>query len=746
MCENNTPPKIALWKFLADNTIEIPIIQRDYAQGRLGKEYLRQAFLTDIKKALDNKTELKLDFVYGSVEKGKLYPLDGQQRLTTLWLLHWYIALMSGNLNEKVCVTLRKFTYETRISSREFCQNLCKPDNFENYKDYKPTKDAKRKVVEFITSRTWSYSAWKQDPTIQSMLRMLGGTVINDKKNNDIVDGLEELFYDTTDFAKYWNILISDTAPIVFYQLPLTDFGLSDDLYIKMNARGKQLTNFENFKADLVGYIRNQDWVNLLDSRDSIPIKLDTDWTDIFWKNRLKSDNRIDDIYFAFLNRFFFCEMICQNTDNTEDELKSNPIYKYLYGDKDNDRTIEYDGFEKYRYFNDEIPKSFFQNLETVLDRLPRDKELNEYFPKWVEIEFQFIPKYIDDNTITTLTQNGRVVFHAISKYLQKGKFDETLFKRWMRVVWNIVENSNASMIGTMRLIDELSKHSHDIYEFLASKEADIISPAAREQVEEEKLKAHQILYGNPRLDDKSWEEIIIEAEKYAFFKGAIRFLFRDNKGDFDWGEFDKKWESANFFFTPQGINDKWKKNANLLKVLLSHTNFSIDQMRDLYIFDNEKETWKKNILLSGNDVIQNAVSIILSGNTSMAENMNPELSRLCNSELLDWVSENLKGSRIAWHYNHWTLYPRGSWRGIFLDADLRDRALCKLQVPNNVIKIKNNISSVVPYYLGYDIRFGYNGGDYEWSWNGNIYSINTEQREVYKNEEDFIKELNEMH
>lgn len=30
---------------------------------------------------------------------------------------------------------------------------------------------------------------------------------------------------------------------------------LSDDLYIKMNARGKRLTDFENFKADLIGWM-----------------------------------------------------------------------------------------------------------------------------------------------------------------------------------------------------------------------------------------------------------------------------------------------------------------------------------------------------------------------------------------------------------------------------------------------------------------------------------------------------------
>ena len=36
---------------------------------------------------------------------------------------------------------------------------------------------------------------------------------------------------------------------ITFQLLKLDEFGLSDDLYIKMNARGKPLTNFETFKA-----------------------------------------------------------------------------------------------------------------------------------------------------------------------------------------------------------------------------------------------------------------------------------------------------------------------------------------------------------------------------------------------------------------------------------------------------------------------------------------------------------------
>ena len=185
--------KTTFWSFLKNNYIEIPIIQRDYAQGRLGKENLRKNFLGDLKRALDKEppykeTEMKLDFIYGTTENDRLNPLDGQQRLTTLWLLHWYIALRADMLNEDNCAILKKFTYETRISSREFCRNLCIPKNFENF--------CSSDIVGFITKQTWFYSAWKQDPTIQSMLRMLSGTKISDKKGEDITDGIDELFDD----------------------------------------------------------------------------------------------------------------------------------------------------------------------------------------------------------------------------------------------------------------------------------------------------------------------------------------------------------------------------------------------------------------------------------------------------------------------------------------------------------------------------------------------------------------------
>ena len=429
----------SFWKFIQKHPVEIPIIQRDYAQGRLGKEYIRRDFLANLKKALDDYLKdstsvLKLDFVYGTEHNGKLYPLDGQQRLTTLWLLHWYIALKVQKLGE-VGDTLTRFSYETRVSSREFCKELCTAANFEGY-------DGSRSIVDFIMSRTWFYSLWKQDPTIQSMLRMIGGTKINDKSGEDIIDGLEELFQDMDNetFAGYWEALTSDNAPIVFYYLPLKDFGLTDDLYIKMNARGKQLTAFENFKADLVGYIEEQaqttkdsQWEEL---RENIPLKMDTEWIDLFWNSEI---SRVDEAYYAFLNRFFWNELFTAKKSDAEYVLTvgdgklangqatssvENRNSSYTYLNKDNYDV--YTGLEPYKYreitssagTTKEIPARLFEDLQKVLDNYKayckgKGKDIIPV-AKWVD-RFEFIPRYYDYDSknetikLTRLTQRQRI-------------------------------------------------------------------------------------------------------------------------------------------------------------------------------------------------------------------------------------------------------------------------------------------------------------------------------------------------
>lgn len=323
--------KVSFWDLLKRKNIVIPIIQRDYAQGRKGKEFLRERFLKQLFDALQDDAEpLVLDFVYGSTEEDTLYPLDGQQRLTTLWLLHWYLALRAGTLSEDKNI-LKHFSYETRVSSRTFCHKLCSISQ--------PYQSQKADIASFVRNQSWFYSAYEQDPTIQSMLRMLGGTDIKDNNDIDIIDGIEEYATQlklTEDKAKeLLERLKSADSPISFYLLNMEDknMPLTDDLYIKMNARGKTLTDFENFKADLLKY-KLSDREYLIPENDtsenSFSLLLDTRWTDLFWPYR-SAEYHIDEIYLNFLNRFFLNWYIARcNTDATVEEVTARDFYKQL--------------------------------------------------------------------------------------------------------------------------------------------------------------------------------------------------------------------------------------------------------------------------------------------------------------------------------------------------------------------------------------------------------------------------------
>ena len=261
MSNNPTSEKLTFLELISKHKIEIPIIQRDYAQGRDGKEELRKNFLGALYNAVVEGKPLELDFVYGSVKDGVLQPLDGQQRLTTLFLLHWFVAVKENKLNDELKNLLTKFTYETRISSRDFCNNLINKGIVYNNE---------QAISELIIDSSWFFLSWKRDPTIKSMLTML--------------DAIQQTFKDQTEA---WEKLNN----ISFHYIELQNFGLSDDLYIKMNARGKPLTDFENFKAKFEQYIKQNNWEGDTKPTETFAHKIDTVWTDLFWK--YKGDNNL---------------------------------------------------------------------------------------------------------------------------------------------------------------------------------------------------------------------------------------------------------------------------------------------------------------------------------------------------------------------------------------------------------------------------------------------------------------------
>ncbi len=276
----------SFYQLLQETEVVIPMIQRDYAQGRLTEKVksIRHDFLDALYKACKDKKPLHLDFIYGEEDEGFFKPFDGQQRLTTLYLLHWYAAVKAEKLAEEK-EFFNRFGYEIRESTRVFIKKL----NNEVVFSSEQLSDG-NDISSIIKNARWYVSRWELDQSISGMLVML--------------DAIHKRFSDIPDL---WKILTDEPPLITFFYKPLQDLSLSsDELYIKMNARGKQLTEFENFKAKFVELLREKSSKGELETKtplDEIERCFDTTWIQVFWDNvrprgnagKTRSDSKVDE-------------------------------------------------------------------------------------------------------------------------------------------------------------------------------------------------------------------------------------------------------------------------------------------------------------------------------------------------------------------------------------------------------------------------------------------------------------------
>lgn len=766
---NNT---YTLWQLLKEQKmlITVPMIQRDYAQGRRGKEYIRATFLQNIYDCLlqGKIPELTLDFVYGNTVKQKFFPLDGQQRLTTLWLVHWYLAFRLEYLkNEEVKDALKRFRYQTRSSSSDFCERLCDEMAKTNSNDV-------GNVTEYVKKQAWFFTDWTQDPTINAMLRTLGGDQekqeSNPESNPDVKkqdadmahieaifgslgrDELENCWGNLTENKKItFELMIIGTE-----QLPI-----SDDLYIKMNARGKKLTDFENFKADWIKDMRNNPVLAEKDGDKTYvqkyTEKLDQEWTDVFWNSRISSDPKnfdgnIDSMFFSFINRFVLNQLCLENINvsyynsskhiATDDKIKTlQKNFNFLYGTglgrkrkSNDDSMIEYKGYEPYRKFlgenNLQVLDKIFTNLcRTELKNLSfsgleEDEETNE--SSHSEIFCHFLPQYSEDTGLVATTLKERIYFHAMCLFLEKPNWDQDHYlEDWKRVVQNLVENAAIedldAMIGCLREIDGLGKllreKAWNIYDNLHEYVMKSPNSQLAIQWKEEVEKAKKI------NDEPIWKEKIIAAEKHAFFRGTIRFLYTGLNGNPDWEKFDEKFRNAQEFFPPNTNNIKPKTIQSFLKQFSSFDELNEASNGKSYFFTTigfhtRNCCWKKNILCNSEPRMVEKVHnfLLKNNNTTITDKI---YSCFLESDAVQFLSERAYNYKYRYHDSKdWgVLRDSHSTEGIFItEAHLsRNRFLLTLNNAD-LIQLKEDAIDLKKDFLwGKEIYFKFKGKEYCW-------------------------------
>lgn len=460
-------------------SIEIPLIQRDYAQGRPGAwvEEIRVSFLEVLLDAIVGGEPVGLDFVYGKIEGSTFHPLDGQQRLTTLFLLHWYLASTANRLDASAAWT--RLSYATRASARLFCQRLAA----------NPLPQTEDMPSAWITDQPWYNYVWRTDPTIQSMLVMI------DSIHNEFGASARDL-----DALAAWERLTHAESPAVsFYLLPLDDMDSDEDLYIKMNSRGKPLTPFETFKARFEQDIWHSN------RADDFAHKIDGAWSDLFWPFH-GGDNIVDDEFIRYIG---FITELCEFREGRVVSGRLGPRARAVFGEG-NERANEhldflFAAFDKWQN-PEHISKTFSDALSTSLPGV------DDY--DWQKVVLfgatrtNLFEQCLRSGESRAFTQQQTLLLYAVLLHLIEGTAD---FPRRLRVLRNLIAGSE----DEMRLAN-MPALVADVQEIIVNGDLDAVTRFSSNQIEDERRKK-RFLDASPELADA-----LFRLEDHPILRGTL--------------------------------------------------------------------------------------------------------------------------------------------------------------------------------------------------------------------------------
>ena len=500
--------------------IIIPKIQRDYAQGRRSESDVRAAKIRHklIKDIFEMGGEgLDFQIIFGTqefrneidadktIKKTVFVPIDGQQRLTTLFLLDLYYKKLCSYNSERTEKNKISFIYETRRSASDFCVDVVNNE----WVDF-----PKIGPKEAITKSTWFHRYWLEDPTVDSMLVML--------------EAIHAEAIKTQSFP------IIDNIHFAFFNLGQER--LSDTIYLKMNTRGKELTSFENLKAAI-----EKSFTNLSDEWKK---NIDSKWLDAFWRKdypTILPDMRI----MRFIANSLFvklCEFqILDEKTTLEDSIKNNTPQKgeENYEEKANvynrllvtQALLDVSEQKQPQYIDSQPFIDALKYIETddnlnyLSSILDCYADSYDFQPYWGSINTQIL-----DNNYTQ-----RAVLYAVSLFIHYCKTNRDGYNEWMRFVWNIAEHDSVDFkqfIRTCKLFKRLAKMGGctNILQTLCKPEATTFSNTNqfKEEIEKANVSNNTELY-----------RLIKTAESHAFFHGTIRFLV--GYESVNWDNFSQK-------------------------------------------------------------------------------------------------------------------------------------------------------------------------------------------------------------
>lgn len=706
--DSNIKSNTSFWSEISDYKIQVPYYQRDYAQGRIDNgriDNIRKVFVEEMYGAIMgfNNKECHLGLVFGSYDENEkvFIAVDGQQRLTTVFLLHWYVAWRENKLNDYK-EKLLNFSWDTRSYSSQFVELLFKIRPLGN-------------VIDSIKTNSNYFSVWENDPTVKGMLTML--EEIEKQYPNDIL---------------LCSQLFSNDCKIKYDILKL-EKDSDGKTYLKMNSRGRSLTTFELFKSKLLDKYK-----------PNFGHKFDNEWLSFMIKISATSDSQFSDPdipFMNFINEYTYLQLKLKSGSDIANNYKEFTDAKV----KGELTDVPFISFDKYNgAFEGDCLEYFEKSLDWICQNYENIKLIDNKI-RFSDSRF-FIDAIIKDNN-PNFTHRAKLF--AVFKYAELTGYDQIdteLYEKWTRVFRNLVANTDidgSNIGGICKAINKID--NSDIYGYLSN--GGEISAFTKDQVAEEIAKAKQILYVAPRSDGKSWEEIIIEAENYAFFKGAIRFLFTQKDIGDDFEYFDTKWINAQEYFDKDGVKDgkeKFKSNALLMKSLLANCDDFEHKIKNHFEFSNDYVRWRRILI---DDDWRRAVDTIMSKEVTtettkdyVNNTKDVFIKNIIDDGLMDYVCNNMSGAWIRSTYHGY----HAIWiSGYPASQVVLNPILSKLQFEGKIsYRNTEGRDSTIPncrYYRCFDknvdFKYKFNDKYYYFNWWG---TPNETELDVYLTEDNW--------
>ena len=351
--------------FGGDTKIIIPDLQRDYCWGNYAvtdrksskTKELVSDFVKNIVELFEEKSDssLTMGLIYGYEQPhNHIQICDGQQRLTTLFLILGYINIKCSGVYDDYIISKQEreddyephLQYAIRESTLYFLSDLSR----------KVFIERNTKVTDIKLSN-WYFAEYDNDASIQSMIAAL-----------QIIDNV----FNSLEFNCFLELgkFVLNNLRVLYYDMENRSRG--EETYVIINTTGEPLSPTENIKPILLG--------NSKLTKEQVQLYSDQ-WEDReewFWNHR-GTDTTSDNGMQVFFMWYWQIGLMQERAWVTEKPVPLNPTHLFISAptkmkESTKEVKLSMENYEKFRSL-DNIEK-YFKALTRLVEKISSDVEL----------------------------------------------------------------------------------------------------------------------------------------------------------------------------------------------------------------------------------------------------------------------------------------------------------------------------------------------------------------------------------